>query len=119
MSNPARAALWTAFAAAALLGPFVVYPILLMDVFCFALFACGFNLLLGFSGLLSFGHAAFFATGAYAGGYAMKVWALCKCGWLCSRQPGHTPSGNLFRHDHASAGADDLFFPVAGAVYRG
>jgi branched-chain amino acid transport system permease protein len=94
MSNPARAALWTAFAAAALLGPFVVYPILLIDVFCFALFACGFNLLLGFSGLLSFGHAAFFATGAYAGGYAMKVWAFTPelgilFGGLCASAAGY------------------------------
>jgi branched-chain amino acid transport system permease protein len=94
MSNPARAALWTAFAAAALLAPFVVYPILLMDVFSFALFACGFNLLLRFSGLLSFGHAAFFATGAYAGGYAMKVWAFTPelgilFGGLCASAVGY------------------------------
>jgi branched-chain amino acid transport system permease protein len=71
-----RAVFLFACAAAALFVPFVVYPILVMDVLCFALFACAFNLLMGFSGLLSFGHAALFATGAYAGGYAMKAWAL-------------------------------------------
>ena len=57
--------------AALLAAPFVVYPVLMMKVLCFALFACAFNLLLGFTGLLSFGHAAFFGTAAYATGYAM------------------------------------------------
>jgi branched-chain amino acid transport system permease protein len=62
---------------AALLGigvaaPFVVYPVFLMKALCFALFACAFNLLLGYAGLLSFGHAAFFATAAYVTGYVVK-----------------------------------------------
>ncbi|HEV8646499.1 MAG TPA: branched-chain amino acid ABC transporter permease [Burkholderiales bacterium] len=57
--------------AALLAAPFAVYPVLMMKVLCFALFACAFNLLLGFTGLLSFGHAAFFGTAAYATGYAM------------------------------------------------
>jgi branched-chain amino acid transport system permease protein len=57
--------------AALLVAPFVVYPVLMMKVLCFALFACAFNLLLGFTGLLSFGHAAFLGTGAYTTGYAM------------------------------------------------
>jgi branched-chain amino acid transport system permease protein len=57
--------------AALLAAPFVVYPVLMMKVLCFALFACAFNLLLGFTGLLSFGHAAFLGTGAYTTGYAM------------------------------------------------
>jgi branched-chain amino acid transport system permease protein len=57
--------------AALLAAPFIVYPVLMMKVLCFALFACAFNLLLGFTGLLSFGHAAFFGTAAYATGYAM------------------------------------------------
>ena len=52
-------------------APAVVYPVLLMKVLCFALFACAFNLLLGFTGLLSFGHAAFLGTAGYATGYAM------------------------------------------------
>ncbi len=47
-----------------LLAPFVAYPVFLMKILCFALFACAFNLLLGYAGLLSFGHAAFLATGA-------------------------------------------------------
>ncbi|MEK6211091.1 MAG: branched-chain amino acid ABC transporter permease [Pseudomonadota bacterium] len=54
-----------------LAAPLFVYPVLMMKVLCFALFACAFNLLLGFTGLLSFGHAAFFGTAAYATGYAM------------------------------------------------
>jgi branched-chain amino acid transport system permease protein len=59
------------------LAPFLgVYPVLLLKVLCFALFACAFNLLLGFTGLLSFGHAAFFGGAGYLAGYAMKTWGL-------------------------------------------
>jgi branched-chain amino acid transport system permease protein len=54
-------------------APFVVYPVFLMKALCFALFACAFNLLLGYAGLLSFGHAAFFATAAYVTGYVVKI----------------------------------------------
>lgn len=57
--------------AAALLAPFAIYPVFLMVALCFALFACAFNLLLGHVGLLSFGHAAFFATASYVAGYLM------------------------------------------------
>ena len=58
-----------------LVAPYTgAYPIFLMKALCFALFACAFNLLLGFTGLLSFGHAAFFGTAGYAAGYAVKVW---------------------------------------------
>ncbi len=58
-----------------IVAPFVgLYPILLMKLLCFALFACAFNLLIGFVGLLSFGHAMFFGGAAYATGHAMKVW---------------------------------------------
>ncbi|HYG42231.1 MAG TPA: branched-chain amino acid ABC transporter permease [Bordetella sp.] len=57
--------------------PFVgVYPIFAMKVMCYALFACAFNLLLGYTGLLSFGHAAFLGSAAYAAGHALKVWGL-------------------------------------------
>ena len=56
--------------------PFFIYPVLVMKVMCFALFACAFNLLLGYTGLLSFGHATFFGTAAYVGGHALKVWGL-------------------------------------------
>ena len=52
------------------------YPIFLMKLLCFALFACAFNLTLGFAGLLSLGHAAFFGTSAYAAGYVLKNWGL-------------------------------------------
>ena len=57
-----------------LAAPAFVYPVLMMKVLCYALFACAFNLLLGYTGLLSFGHAAFFGTAAYVAGHALKVW---------------------------------------------
>ncbi len=57
-------------------APLFLYPVFLMKVLCFALFACAFNLLIGYVGLLSFGHAAFFGTAAYAAGHAAKVWGL-------------------------------------------
>ena len=57
-----------------LLAPLVVYPVFLMKAMCFALFACAFNLLIGFGGLLSFGHAMFLGTGGYAAAHAAKVW---------------------------------------------
>lgn len=56
--------------------PQVVYPVVAMNVLCFALFAASFNLLLGFAGLLSFGHAAFFGGAAYMTAYALKTWNL-------------------------------------------
>jgi branched-chain amino acid transport system permease protein len=60
-----------AFFAAA---PVVVYPVFMMKVMCFALFACAFNLLIGFGGLLSFGHAMFLGTAGYAAAHSAKVW---------------------------------------------
>jgi branched-chain amino acid transport system permease protein len=57
-----------------LIAPFFFYPVLLMSVLCFALFACAFNLLIGYVGLLSFGHAAFFGGAAYYTAHAVKVW---------------------------------------------
>jgi branched-chain amino acid transport system permease protein len=59
--------------AAALVAPWAIYPVFLMKVLCFALFACAFNLLIGFTGLLSFGHAAFFGGAGYVAGHALKV----------------------------------------------
>jgi branched-chain amino acid transport system permease protein len=59
-----------------LAAPFFFYPVLLMSVLCFALFACAFNLLIGYVGLLSFGHAAFFGGAAYVTAHAAKVWGL-------------------------------------------
>ncbi|BCM18876.1 branched-chain amino acid ABC transporter permease [Mesorhizobium sp. J8] len=55
-------------------APFVIYPIFVMKMLCFALFACAFNLLLGYTGLLSFGHAAFFGGAAYFCAYSVKAW---------------------------------------------
>jgi branched-chain amino acid transport system permease protein len=56
------------------LAPFVVYPLFLMKALCFALFACAFNLLIGYAGLLSFGHAAFLGSAGYVTAHAAKVW---------------------------------------------
>ena len=78
------------------IAPFLVYPTLLMKLLCFALFACAFNLMLGFSGLLSFGHAAFFGGSAYITGY------------LC-RDLGATPEVGLL--------AGTLFGGLLGAVF--
>lgn len=52
--------------------PHIVYPIFVMKVMCFALFACAFNLLLGHTGIISFGHAAFFGSAAYVTGFMMR-----------------------------------------------
>jgi branched-chain amino acid transport system permease protein len=57
-----------------LAGPFIAYPIFLMKALCFALFACAFNLLLGYAGLMSFGHAMFFGMAGYFFGYSVKFW---------------------------------------------
>ena len=62
--------------AAALAAPLVFYPVFLMEALCFALFAAAFNLLIGYVGLLSFGHAAFFGSASYITAHAVKVWGL-------------------------------------------
>jgi len=59
-----------------LIGPFVVYPVFLMKALCFSLFACAFNLLIGYVGLISFGHAMFFGWASYLTAYAVKGWGL-------------------------------------------
>src|SRR6516164_1805073 len=56
--------------------PFFAYPVFLMKALCFALFACAFNLLIGYVGLLSFGHALFFGWASYVSAHAAKVWGL-------------------------------------------
>ena len=61
-------------AAFLVLAPLALYPVFLMKVMCFALFACAFNLLIGFGGLLSFGHAMFLGTAGYAAAYSAKLW---------------------------------------------
>ena len=57
---------------AGLLAPMVVYPVFMMKLLCFALFACAFNLLIGYTGLLSFGHAAFLGGAGYTAGYVLR-----------------------------------------------
>jgi branched-chain amino acid transport system permease protein len=57
-----------------LVGPLFIYPLFLMKALCFALFACAFNLLLGYVGLLSFGHALYFGWASYVSAHAAKVW---------------------------------------------
>ena len=57
-------------------APFVTYPLFVMQVLCFALFACAFNLLIGYVGLLSFGHALYFGWASYLSAHAAKVWGL-------------------------------------------
>jgi branched-chain amino acid transport system permease protein len=57
-------------------APFVFYPVFLMKALCFALFACAFNLLIGFGGLLSFGHAMFLGTAGYVCAHAAKEWGV-------------------------------------------
>ncbi|MGP9677406.1 MULTISPECIES: branched-chain amino acid ABC transporter permease [Halomonas] len=74
-----RTLFYIALIVVGLVAPFLAYPVFLMKILCFALFACAFNLLLGYAGLLSFGHAAFLATGGYVTGY------------LLASYPGLTP----------------------------
>src|SRR5690349_8188350 len=68
---------WIAFGimvAALLIAPFVTYPLFLMQCLCFALFACAFNLLVGYVGLLSFGHALYWGWASYLSAYSAKAW---------------------------------------------
>lgn len=76
-----------------LAAPFAIYPVFLMKLLCFALFACAFNLMLGYGGLLSFGHAAFLATGGYITGHTVMQWGVTPevgilIGTLCSAAMG-------------------------------
>ncbi|OCW58522.1 branched-chain amino acid ABC transporter permease [Hoeflea olei] len=72
-ANPRKILIGLALLAIALAAPAFVYPVLLMKVLCFALFASAFNLLLGFAGILSFGHAMFFGSAAYVSAQTIKV----------------------------------------------
>lgn len=63
--------LYVALLVLAVVAPFFLYPVFLAKLLCFALFACAFNLMLGYVGLLSFGHAAFLGTGGYITGWLM------------------------------------------------
>src|SRR5580698_9846852 len=65
---------YVALAALALIAPFLgLYPVFLMKLLCFAMFACAFNLLLGYTKMLSFGHAAYFGSSAYVTGWLVTV----------------------------------------------
>jgi branched-chain amino acid transport system permease protein len=72
-SEALAAVILVAFLAAA---PFMLYPVFVMKALCFALFACAFNLLIGYVGLLSFGHALFFGWASYLTAYAAQSWAM-------------------------------------------
>jgi branched-chain amino acid transport system permease protein len=66
--------LWAAVFAVLAIAPFIgLYPVFMMKALCFAIFACAFNLLLGFTGLLSFGHAAFLGSAAYVTGWLVRT----------------------------------------------
>ncbi|MDQ1079498.1 branched-chain amino acid ABC transporter permease [Pseudoroseomonas cervicalis] len=72
--NRAQSIAFLVLLALLVVGPFFLYPVFLMKLLCFALFACAFNLLIGYVGLLSFGHAMFFGMGGYITAHAAKVW---------------------------------------------
>jgi branched-chain amino acid transport system permease protein len=80
MNDPFEARLYRIFFVVMLVffvgAPFVIYPVFLMKALCFGLFACAFNLLIGFGGLLSFGHAMFLGMAGYISAHAAKVWGL-------------------------------------------
>ncbi|HLI11782.1 MAG TPA: branched-chain amino acid ABC transporter permease [Alphaproteobacteria bacterium] len=79
-----------------LVAPFVIYPVFLMKVLCFALFACAFNLLVGYVGLLSFGHAAFLGMAAYICGYVAKTWGWPPLGAILAGTAVSTLLGLIF-----------------------
>ncbi|NTB94897.1 branched-chain amino acid ABC transporter permease [Agrobacterium tumefaciens] len=81
-------------------APFLIYPVFIMTVLCFALFAAAFNLLVGYGGLLSFGHAVFFGMSAYVTGHAAKEW-------------GYTPELALLAGIAASVGIGIVFGALA------
>lgn len=71
--NRANAAAWALLVIAGLAAPFLVYPVFAMKILCLSLFACAFNLLVGYTGLLSFGHATFLGSAGYIAGHTIKV----------------------------------------------
>ena len=100
-ANKTIRAVYVALLALALVAPLIgLYPVFGMKLLCFALFACAFNLLLGFTGLLSFGHAAFFGFAAYV------------AGWLVKAQ-GFTPELGILAGTATGAGLGLLFGAIA------
>ena len=75
-SDRSEAIAFLVMTAVFIIAPTFAYPVFLMKVLCFALFACAFNLLIGYVGLLSFGHALFFGWASYISAHAAKVWGL-------------------------------------------
>jgi branched-chain amino acid transport system permease protein len=73
---PHHAAVFIALLGVGIVAPFLLSPVFVMKVLCFALFAAAFNLLLGYGGLLSFGHAAYFGSASYICAYTAKTWGL-------------------------------------------
>ena len=71
---PAERIAFVVMLAGLVIAPFFTYPLFLMQVMCFALFACAFNLLIGYVGLLSFGHALYFGWASYLAAHSAKVW---------------------------------------------
>src|SRR4030067_1749403 len=69
----ANAAAWALLIVASLAAPFLVSPVFAMKILCPAVFACAFNLLVGYTGLLSFGHATFLGSAGYVAGHTIKV----------------------------------------------
>ena len=106
-----------------------IYPFFVMQALCFALLACAFNLLIGYGGLLSFGHAMFLGTAGYFTAHALKVWGLSpelgilvgtarrRRAWRHHRSRRDPPPGHLFRDDHAGAVAAVVFHLSADAVH--
>lgn len=92
--------MFVALAVVGVLAPFALYPTFLMKLLCFALFACAFNLLLGYVGLLSFGHAAFFGGAAYV------------CGYLC-KELGWSPEAGILAGTLAAAAMGWAFGAIA------
>ena len=83
-------------------APFFAYPFFVMEMLCIALFACAFNLLIGYVGLLSFGHAMFFGMASYVSAHAAKVWGLepvtaILCGALVAAAMGFVAGGIAIR----------------------
>ena len=88
------------------IAPFVAYPFFIMQALCFALFACAFNLLIGYVNLLSLGHAMFLGLASYVCAHAAKVWGLEPVSAIAlgvGRVGGARPRDGRARHPHASA----------------
>ncbi len=76
MRRQAETIAFVVMVAVLIVAPFFTYPLFLMQAMCFALFACAFNLLIGYVGLLSFGHALYFGWASYLSAYSAKAWGL-------------------------------------------